>query len=389
MALDKSKSVAVLMPTQAEVDFFTIVLGECGFRRVVAFRTAEEAYEVIIRQQFDIFITRMEMPKMNGIVFIQKIRATGNYGGETHLFVCDSIPSDILALLFELDLPYVLTKPFQKVSAVAKFKHMLTTEAAISEPEQLFRDARSAFFNNIFDMALDSAERSLKLNPTLEKAVALKGDILLKQSNIAAAKDVFQSILKNNPKSVTAFHKLATIAMMENKHKEAADMFNKIADLNPFHIKVLENAGISCLQADMLQDAEKHMAKLTKVDATNKVSSSVVAGVKVKQGNYDDIVAVLSKTHGEKEIIQFLNNAGIKLSRDNDVAGALKMYKAAAIQLEGKTPLLYAIYYNMGIAYKKLEDKMNSAVCFRKALKLNPEFTKASTALAELDGHAA
>lgn len=389
MPLDKSKSVAVLMPTQAEVDFFTICLGECGFRRVVAFRTAEEAYEVAIRQLFDVFITRMEMPKMNGIVFIQKIRETGNYGSETHLFVCDTIPSDLLALIYELDLPYVLTKPFQKASAVLKFKHLIATEASLSEPEQLFRDARSAYFNNIFEMALDSADKALKLSPGLEKAMALKGDILLKQSEIQGAKTIFQNILKNNAKSVTAFHKLASIALLENKHKEAADMFNKIADLNPFHIKILENAGISCLQADMLVEAEKHMTKLTNVDKTNKVSSTVVAGVKVKQGSYDDIVNVLSKTHGEKEIIQFLNNAGIKMSKDNDVAGALKMYKAAALQLEGKTPLLYAIYYNMGIAYKRLEDKMNSAVCFRKALKLNPEFTKATTALAELDGKAA
>ena len=117
----------------------------------------------------------------------------------------------------------------------------------------------------------------------------------------------------------------------------------------------------------------------------NKVSSSVIAEVRVKQGNYDDLVGVLSKTHGEKEIIQFLNNACIKLSKENDVQGALKMYKAAALQLEGKTPLLYAIYYNMGIAYKRLNDKMNSAVCYRKALKLNPEFEKAKTALTELD----
>ena len=389
MALDKSKSVAVLMPTQEEVDFFTSGLVECGFRRVVAFRTAEEAYEVAVRQLFDVFITRMEMPKMSGIVFIQKIRETGNYGGETHLFVCDKISNDLLTLLFELDLPYVLTKPFQKSAFIQKYQHLVKSEAEVSGAEQLFRDARAAYFNQIFEMAIDTIDKVLVLNPGLEKALILKGDILQKQNDLKGARETYQNVLQINDKSLTAVHKLASIAMLENNPREAAQMLNKIADLNPYHIKVLENAGISCLKADMLVEAEKHMAKLAKVDEKNKVSSSVVAEVRVKQGNYDDLVNVLSKTHGEKEIIQFLNNAGIKLSKDNDVAGALKMYKSAAIQLEGKTPLLYAIYYNMGIAYKRLDDKMNAAVCYRKALKLNPTFEKAKSALSDLDGKAA
>ena len=174
MALDKNKPVAIIMPTQEEVDFFTIVLAESGFRRVTAFKSTTEAYEVTTRQQFDVFVTRMEMPVMSGIVYIQKIRETGNYGSETHLFVCDKLSGDLLALLFELDLPYVLTKPFQKPIAVAKFAHVVTTEATIPDEEVKFRDARSAYFNNLFDMASEMVEGVLKLKPDLEKAQLLK-----------------------------------------------------------------------------------------------------------------------------------------------------------------------------------------------------------------------
>ncbi|MCX6124272.1 MAG: response regulator [Proteobacteria bacterium] len=389
MALDKNKAIAVLMPTQEEIEFFTIGLAECGFRRVVSFRTAEEAYELVTRQQFDAFITRMEMPKMSGIVFIQKIRETGNYGSETHLFTCDSIQSSLLALLFELDLPYVMTKPFHKNILLQKFKHLISCEATLSPEEEIFREARSAYFNNIPDLALDAVDRVLKLKPTLEKALVLKGDILLKQNEIGKAEAVFQSVLKVNGRSLTAGHKLAQVALLQNRPIDAAALLNKMADLNPYHIKILENAGVSCLRADLIEDAERHMGKLSSIDPKNRVAATVTAEVSIKHGNYDSIVTTLGKSMNEKEIIQFLNNAGIKLSKDNDVVGALKMYKAAAQQLEGKTPLLYAIYYNMGIAYKRLDDKMNSAVCYRKALKLNPTFDKAKQALTELDSKVA
>lgn len=385
MSLDKNQTVALLMPTQEEVDFFTVGLGECGFRRIISFRSAEEAYEVVTRQQINIFVTRMEMPKMSGIVFIQKIRETGNYGAETHLFVCDKITNDMITLLFELDLPYVLTKPFQRPVFVQKFKHLLTSEAQLTEEEELFRGARSAFFNQIFDMAIDSVDKVLSLNSKLEKAWILKGDILLKQNDVSKAEETFKHVMTLNPKSLTAAHKLAHVAILQNRPTEAANLLSRMADLNPYHIKILENAGVSCLRADRLEEAQKHMAKLSAADSSNKVAGSVIAEVKIKQGNYDDVVTSLSKTHSEKEIIQFLNNAGVKLSKDNDVKGALKMYISAAVQLEGKTPLLYAIYYNMGLAYKRLDDRMNAAVSFRQSIKLNPEFDKGKQALADLD----
>lgn len=384
MALDKNKPVAIIMPTQEEVDFFTIALAESGFRRVTAFKSTTEAYEVTTRQQFDVFVTRMEMPVMNGIVYIQKIRETGNYGSETHLFVCDKLSGDLLTLLFELDLPYVLTKPFQKPIAVAKFAHIVTTEANIPGEEVKFRDARSAYFNNLLDMASEMVEGVLKLKPDLEKAQLLKGDILLKEGNVAGAGVVYNEVLQRNKQSMTAGHKLAQIAVLENRPRDAALLLSRMADLNPYHIKILENAGISCLKADMLPEAERHMAKLAVADVSNKVVGNVVAEVRIKQGNYDDVVNCLSKTHTEKEIIQFLNNAGVKLSKENDVAGALKMYKSAVLQLDGKTPLLYAIYYNMGLAYKRLDDKMNAAVCWRKSLKLNADFDKAKQALTDM-----
>ena len=85
----------------------------------------------------------------------------------------------------------------------------------------------------------------------------------------------------------------------------------------------------------------------------------------------------------DKEMVQFLNNAGAKLSSENDIDGAIKMYMAAVEQIKSNK-FLYAIHYNLGIAFKKKKEFAKARQNFERSLKLNPEFAKATTALQEL-----
>lgn len=383
------KSVALILPTQTEIEMFSSALNDCGLSNFTPFNSAEEAFAIASRQHFDIFVTSMELPKMSGIVFIQKLRQTGNYGTEAHLFVCDHIGPDLLALIVDLDLPYVIKRPLDRGAVGKKVTHLLNCESKLSGEEILFRDARAAFVNENFDKATVGVDNVLTLNPGLEKALILKGEILLKVKDIKGAEAVFKDVQLRNPGSLGAAYKLAHIAILDHRPADAAALLTKMADLNPFHVKILEDAGISSFQAEHYDDAKKYMGQLSHLDESNKTASSVIADVMLKLGDYENIIATLEKSHSEKEVIQFLNNAGVKLSKDNDVEGALKMYKAAALQLAGKSPMLYAIYYNMGIAYKRLGDRMNAAVCYKHAIKLNPGFKKAIAALTELQQMAA
>jgi Tfp pilus assembly protein PilF len=125
------------------------------------------------------------------------------------------------------------------------------------------------------------------------------------------------------------------------------------------------------------------MGKLQSVDSGNKVAATVTAQVKIKTGDLSDLVGGLRQGMDDKEMVQFLNNAGAKLSGENDVDGAIKMYMAAVEQIKSNK-FLYAIHYNLGIAFKKKKEFAKARQNFERSLKLNPEFTKATAALQEL-----
>ncbi|MCX6129258.1 MAG: tetratricopeptide repeat protein [Proteobacteria bacterium] len=223
--LTNTMPVALLTSNQQEAQLFTSALGECGFRRFTTFTSGEEAYEVCSRQQFPLFITRMELADMSGIVFLQKLRETGNYGMEPHLFVCNKLDPKLVNILADLDLDYVLVPPLQKANIVQKFKHMIQTENNLSSVEVQYRDAKAAFSNNIFDMAESFIKAALAEKPDLEKAVILLGDIEAKRNNIALANQQYKTALSINPKSATAMHKLAQILMAQGEYGQATAFF--------------------------------------------------------------------------------------------------------------------------------------------------------------------
>ena len=381
--LNNQMPVALITASQTEAEMFTQGLAECGLRRITVFTSGKEAYEVCARQQFPLFVTRVEMPDMSGLVVIQKLRATGNYGLEPHLLVCNKLDVQLMALVSEYDLDYVMVPPLSKGTVAAKFKHLMTTENSLSEVELKYRDGKSAFAADLIDMAEDKIMQVLSVQPKLEKALILLGDIAVKRNDLNGADTHYKAAIAANPKSSTALHRLAQLLMKKNDFNAAAALLNKLADVNPHNIKLLENAGLSNLNIERYDLAKSYMGKLQAVDAANKTAAVVTAQVKIKTGDLTDLVGGLRQGMDEKEMVQFLNNAGAKLSSDNDVDGAIKMYMAAVEQIK-VNKFLYAIHYNLGIAFKKKKEFDKARQHFEKSLKLNPEFTKASAALKEL-----
>lgn len=375
--------VAIIVPSELEGRIFGQALAKNNFRHTTFFRSAEEAYTVAMRQHFPVFITRMEMPKLSGIALIQKLRMSGNYGLEPHLFVCNQVTPQLYGLLAELDLDYVLTSPISRQTIADKFNHLVQTENNISELERNYRDAKSALTSGILDMAESYCTKVLKGNPRLEKALLLMGDIKFKVGDLDRAERFYKNVITINRQSITAMHKLAQIMIGRGLFAEAADMLSRLSEASPLHIRILEQAGLSNYEVKRYDLAAEQMDKLRGLDETNKTAAQVTANVKIAKGQYDGLIETLKKGMDEKELIQFLNNAGAKLSKDNDAQGALKMYQAAIDQIDD-SKYLYAIHYNMALAHRKMGQPDKAIRHLEASLKLKPDFDRSAAVLAEL-----
>jgi tetratricopeptide (TPR) repeat protein len=234
------------------------------------------------------------------------------------------------------------------------------------------------------DMAEDLTNELLRENPASDKVLVLMADIQRKQGYPANAIELYRKALRINPKSLAAAHKHAMTLKAQGQFREAARVLDQLAMVNPYHLKILENAGLSCFEANMIERAKAHVSRLESIDATNKVASQVNAEIIIKEGPIEKLMAALRKGHNEEELVRFLNNAGAKLSMNNDVSGALEMYLTVIKELGEKSKFSYAIFYNIGIAYKRLQQNESAKQALTTSIKLKPDFDKAKQALASL-----
>jgi|NOAtaT_6_FD_contig_41_7438383_length_1467_multi_4_in_0_out_0_1 tetratricopeptide (TPR) repeat protein len=388
MPLTRKSTIAIVAPSRADADMIIQGLRSLGFPNHRILVGTHEAYEVCVREQFSLFIDYNGCEPMTGLSFIQKLRATGNYGAEAHLLLVDQLEDALLPVLAEFNIKYVVPKPFLADRVIQKFDRMFREECNLPPAEQDYRAVLSAHYAGMRDMAWEMGVKALKTHGQSEKLLLLLGDIQGAGGHPEEARKFYGAALKVNPLSAAAMHKTAQTYMMENNFQRAAELLNEQMKVNPLNLQLLANAGLSNYETGDYQLAEQVMGQLKQMDQTNKVAMETLAKVAVQEGRVRDACDLLGSTHTELELIQFFNNAGVRLSQQNNIPAAIDMYKKC-LEVMGKSEHAHAILYNLGIAHAKLKDFPNAMLCYKKALERKPDFAKAQQALARLEEQSA
>lgn len=382
-----STPICLVLRNQEDVAMFEPFLIDCGYTNVTSFTDPDEAYEIAVRKQMELFIVRMEMDKMKGIVFVQKIRMSGNYGLETHLFIGDKIDVSVVNVLEEHDINYVLTKPFTPLRIKQKLDFLIKTENSLTSELKAYRDAKAALYTSQNDMAL-SMGRSL-----IEKADGkpnykvhlLMATAHLNKGTIDAAKDQLEKAFQLNPKSAAVAHRLADLEAKSGNSEVAADLYHKLLEVNPYNTKMLESAGLTSLHVGDYDKASALANKLSNLDQTNTEAMRLKAGVSAEKGDIEGAAAILRKQcKSDEELIKELNISGVRLSRRKNYKGALKLYQQC-LDLKESKKFQYAILFNIGLAHLKLGDPRSARDYCEKALENNPNFEKAANMIKKIN----
>lgn len=370
----------MILRSKEEVSFFEQSLNHIGFENITSFINSDEAYEHVIRNQYDIFLTRMEVKPISGVVLIQKIRETGNYGLETQLFLADKIGHDYIYTLQELEINYVLVKPFTVDRILEKMEFILKTESSLSEFEQEYRNAKSALSNNMTDMAYELVKDLLEKDPGNQAAMILMADIKCIQKKLDQAGDIYSDLCHRFPDSVPVKAKFAKWLMLNNRYEDAAHCLNDLVELNPFHISVLENAGLSNFEIGEYGKAKKYTEQLKAIDEDNEIASQVAGKVAFQEGRIEDSIGELASSMNSQEIINYINDSAIAFAKEKKFDKAIQTFNDSLEHIQ-ENAFCYIIYFNLGLVYMKCGQTDSARVSFIKAIELNPDYEKAKVAL--------
>lgn len=381
--LEKNTKVAITARTDAEGAMLHQAAEAFGFKEMQVFRDPRATVEVAQRKQFQLFITHHDFADMSGLTMIQTLRSTGNYGVEPHLFLLENLTPEIMLVLVDHNIHHILTAPFLQERVEQKLRHLWSEETNMKPAESQYREAHAAMNAGLLDMAQDVSLKTLRTHGPTEKLLILMGDIQIKREQAADARRYYDAAHHFNPNSSAAVQKLAQTYVLEKNYERASQLLNELTRLNPLNLDLLANAGLANYEISQFEEAKDAMTRLQRLDKERQDASAILAKVAMKAGDYETALRELQTTHSAKEIVQLLNNEGVKRSQNHDVAGAVTLY-LQCIRIIGHHASMYALYYNLGLAYLKLQELDSAETWLKKSLEVKPGFDKATQVLHKL-----
>ena len=164
----------------------------------------------------------------------------------------------------------------------------------------------------------------------------------------------------------------------------AAELCATITLVNPYNIRLLENAGLSYFEIGDKPKTQAAIAAIRKIDGRNKISSEVESRLFIQEGDYEKLIDTLAPSHSDEDMVSFLNNEGVKMSRGGNFEGAINMYSQCLAKM-GQNKYRFILYYNMAASYKKMGDRPQALKLVNMALELNPAYDRAIDALKQLE----
>ncbi len=374
------KKVAIFASFEDEGDMLYYLVRDQGIDSAEVFMNAESVYKKTLSSNIDIFIHRQEQTDISALTLIQRLRSSGKYGMELHLLLVNSVTEEMLPIIFEHDLQFIVEMPFESEKIKEKFLHVLNMEEELNALDRDLRNARSAWYAGEIEFSKEICVRLFKTHGFQERVLILLGEIALKEEKYAEAHAMFDIVLRTTPHSLVAKHRLAITYMKEKNFSEASPILNELVVSNPLNINVLADAGVSNMETGDAEHAKAAMSQMLKLDKKDKLANEIMAKIAIAGGQVEEACHFLTNCYDELEMVQFLNNAGAKLSKENDVPGAVRLYKQC-LDIIKNSKYLYAIHYNLGLAYIKLKQPGAAAEQFKLALAIKPDFVKAQQAL--------
>jgi two-component system, chemotaxis family, chemotaxis protein CheY len=350
---------------------------------------AEDGKEAVNKLQHmhcDFIICDINMPRMNGIEFLNFVRETEEYKDIPFLMITGESTQAIVALVAEGEVNDYLVKPIEILTLEERLVEIFQRKRHPSEGEQKYRQALAHQQVGEYDLAINGA-LELCAPPYIKQAKVLNllGECHLAAGKLPEARQLVAQAINLNPFYIKSFKSLAAIKEKAGDLKGAIEALGEANKLSPFNSTRLLEIGRLLLKVGVKQEALKvinNALQLITISPKQQQKIKKEAGDILLQGGMAAEAAdfFIQCIKDDPRNVHLYNRAGVALRQQKKYQEAFQWYqKALEIDRRDETT-----YYNLGILYYDIGQKEKSLKSFKTALHLKPDFSKAQKKLQQL-----
>jgi CheY-like chemotaxis protein len=336
----------------------------------------QEAWEYLRKRPFDVVVCDINMPRMNGLDLLRRLRAFPQFQTIPFLMITGEVSEDIVAAAAESEVDAYLLKPFKISSFESRLRAIILHRYHPSWGESLFRKASNLLMDGQPLKALEALEK-LTQPPFCKQAKVLNlmGECYLDLGDHDEAAACFLQALELNPKYLKGYQNLAGIMESQGNLAAARGYLEEARKLSPLNPERLYRLGKLCLKEGAPQEAKKFLAECWHIGLhvpENRRSEAAEAFLDagLEQAAEELFLQAIDASPQDAHLY---NRLGVSLRRQQKNQQALEAYqKALKLDCENEK-----IHFNLGVLFFGLGEKDKALKAFRKAVSLRPDFTEA------------
>ena len=355
------------------------MLHDLGCSKVVDLaEDGEQAWSKISKGQgsrYDIVITDLYMPRLDGIGLISRCRASDFARNVPFVVITGETNPEVFAALSEMGAQECLVKPF----SYDQFKNRISALLRrLRDPaEKSFTEVSDLIAEGDYGNALARIEQLDEIELAKPKWLNLKGEIYLGMGFLSHARECIEQSLKSCECYLSALSNQAKLEEKAGNLAAAASALEKADALSPRMVGRKIDLGDLYFQLDRNEEGKEMLCKAGAMaqDVDTKLQ---VSEILTENGYEKEADKIINRLLSFKYTgIENYNKIGISLRKQGKFKEAEQSYMAALNYHSDNA----SIYFNMGVLHLYEAKIERAAECFAKALKINPEFSKARAML--------
>lgn len=201
-------------------------------------------------------------------------------------------------------------------------------------------------------------------------------ETLIEMGQLDRAIDILESILKTQPKQIRALGLRARIEMKKGHYENAQGILEAAQIFNPKNVQRLIDLGHCLLSQDKIDKAKEHFDEALAINMDSIDASQGRGQCALMEGDISEAMDFLHHS-SDLEIVAAFNNAAVICIRKGKISAGMELYQTAMTRANIAPGVLSRIAFNLGLGYLKSKQLRSAKLAFKKAVMLDPDFTKA------------
>ena len=195
-----------------------------------------------------------------------------------------------------------------------------------------------------------------------------------KENKLEEAQNLYDQVLKINPKHSEAINNLGVIFLNLKKYQKALDCFKKVIEINPNYANAHNNLGIIFKELKDYQKAKSCFEKAIKHNPNYTHAHYNLGIISMRLNDYQKAKDCFKKAiEIDPNYTPAHNNLGAIFKDLGENKEAKECYEKA-IEID---PNYVNAHNNLGVFYADLGENQKAISCFEKAVQINPNFYEA------------